>query len=121
MKTPFVKKIILFAVITMMQIITQFIYILPWWSFIIPLLFICVFINVKKMKVHTFLIGFLCGFLIWSCGNFYLGVVKDNILIYKIAQLMALSKVTIVLISGLIGGVLSGLSIYTGDKIFSSK
>lgn len=91
---------------------------LPWWSFIVAVMALGFAAGIKQWKVSAFLIGFLCGFLIWLGGNLYFHFTYNGQLLERIGTA---PKIIVLLVSGLIGGVLTGLALYTGRTIAINK
>lgn len=91
---------------------------LPWWSFIAAVMAIGIVTGLQQWKVSGFLIGFVCGFLIWLGGNLYFHFAYHGQLLERIP---AAPKIMVLLVSGLIGGVLTGLALYTGRAIAINK
>jgi hypothetical protein len=91
---------------------------LPWWSFIIPVLSLGIATGVMQWRVSGFLIGFLCGFFIWLGGNLYFHFAYNGQLLEKIGTA---PKIIVLLVSGLVGGLLTGLALYTGRSIAINK
>lgn len=108
---------IIFAIV----MITRMIEVLPWWSFIIPVLALGIVITVRKWPVPGFAIGFLSGFMIWFGANLYFDSSLDGIMLAKIGILLSVPKIVVFLISGVIGGGLTGLALYTGKSIVAYR
>ena len=103
-------------------IITAFLLnlILPWWSIAIPgLIFGFQF---KKKGWESFGWGFLALFLLWGGQALYIHFANDGILSTRIAELLGVENPYIViLITGILGGIVSGLATLTGSLFSSSK
>jgi len=110
-KTFFITIVIVF--------VTGLIDSLPWWSFIIPIALLGILLNLLKWNINSFSIGFLAGFIIWSGINFYLDRTGNGIMLNKISELLLTNKLVLLMVAGLIGGLLSGLALYTGTSVFS--
>ncbi len=89
--------------------------ILPWWSFVITSFLVAMGIHQNVGK--AFLSGFLGLFLLWA----FLALVKDfaneHILSIKVAKILPLggSYWVLILVTGLIGGLVSGLAAISGS------
>jgi hypothetical protein len=106
-------------IIIILVVLTSIIGSLPWWSFVIPVLILGMIITFRKWNVSTFPIGFLSGFIIWFGGNLYFNSMSMGIILTKIALLFTVPKIVVLLISGLIGGLLTGLALYAGKNIIN--
>ncbi|WP_442591959.1 hypothetical protein ACSBL2_12100 [Pedobacter sp. AW31-3R] len=97
---------------------TRLIYILPWWSFIIPTILFGVSQKLLKIPLTPFLVGFIAGFIVWFCSMLYFDMTLNGTILSKIGVLLFVPKLVVMVISGLIGGILSGLSLYIGNTFF---
>lgn len=95
-------------------ILTRLISTLPWWIFVIPVLALGVIVTLKKWEISGFSIGWLCGFLIWIGANLFFDTMLDGDILFKIGLLLSVPKIIVLLVSGIIGGLLTGLALYTG-------
>ncbi len=93
---------------------------LPWWGFAVPVAGFGLVIRLMHWKVAAFFAGFVSGFLIWVAANCYYGYIFSWIVLNKIGQLMSVPGVVVILMSGVIGGLLTGLSMYAGYSMLSS-
>lgn len=91
---------------------------LPWWSFIVGVMALGIITGLQQWKVSAFFIGFMCGFLIWLGGNLYFHAAYHGQLLDRIGTA---PKLIVLLVSGLIGGVLTGLALYTGRSVAVNK
>jgi hypothetical protein len=94
---------------------------LPWWSFVIPVLAFGGVISLMRWQVSGFLAGFLAGFIIWFGVNSFYDAQNGGLMMDRVAQLISVPKLVVLLISGLLGGLLSGLALYTGKGLLSYK
>jgi len=94
---------------------------LPWWSFVVPLLAFGLLITIKQWKVASFWVGFLCGFVVWSGANLYFDLTLKGNILPRIGLLISVPGIVIILMAGVIGGVLTGLALYTGKSIIKGK
>ena len=90
---------------------------LPWWSFVVAVIITGTVINYKGWKTSFFGIGFLAGFLLWSGANFYFDATQPGDILTSVGKLLFLPKIAIITISGMIGGLVTGLAFYTGKNI----
>ena len=102
-------------------ILTRMIGTLPWWSFVVPVGILGVVITLKNWDVACFAIGFIAGFIIWLGADIYFDRTLDGNIFNRVAALMSVSKIGVFLISGSIGGILTGLALYTGKSIVFNK
>lgn len=100
--------------------LTGMVDLLPWWSFVIPVAILGMFVSFRTWKVSGFRIGFLSGFIIWVGVNVYFDLAFNGIILNKISLLLTLPKLVVILISGVIGGMLVGLALYTGQMIITN-
>ncbi len=90
---------------------------LPWWSFAITSLLVSVAIHQKPGK--AFLSGFLGLFLLWAVLAFLKDSANEHVLSAKVAQLLlkSSSSIAIILLTGMIGGLVSGFAALTGSYL----
>jgi hypothetical protein len=86
----------------------------PWWLFVIPVLLIGVFITYRKWQIDSFIVGFLSGFIVWLGANIYFHLTFHDLVLAKVGSLLSVPEAAIIFFSGLIGGLLTGLALYTG-------
>ena len=102
--------------LTFLILITAFLLnlILPWWSIAIPgLIFGYQF---KKSAWLSFAWGFLAPSLLWSGQALYLHFSNDGILSTRIGTMLGVgSPYLVILITGILGGLISGLATLTGS------
>ncbi|MCH2449402.1 MAG: hypothetical protein MK198_04580 [Gracilimonas sp.] len=89
---------------------------LPWWSIAIPGLIFGYFFNEKAMP--SFGWGFLALFLLWGGQALYIHFANDAILSSRIAEMFSVgSPILVVMITGILGGLVSGLATLTGSLV----
>jgi len=89
---------------------------LPWWSVAIPGLIFGYLFSQKAFS--SFGWGFLALFLLWGGQALYTHLANDGILTSRIAEMLSLgSPILIVLITGILGGLVSGLAALTGSLV----
>ena len=113
-----IKTIFLILLVSSIILITSIFNNLPWWSFVIPCIILGVIFPFKRYGLPSFLIGFIAGFLVWNFTHLYYDFALDIKIIDKISSILDYSKLTILIFSSLIAGVLSGLAVLTGDRMF---
>ncbi|MEX0857352.1 MAG: hypothetical protein WD016_04360 [Balneolaceae bacterium] len=101
--------------LTLLILITAFLLnlFLPWWSIALPgLIFGYVF---NQKPGISFGWGFLALFLLWGGHALYIHFANDAILSSRIAEMLSVgSPLLVVLITGILGGLVSGLAALTG-------
>lgn len=90
---------------------------LPWWSFVITSLIVAVAIHQRPGK--AFLTGFAGVFLLWAGMALVKDAANEHILSTKVAQVLPLggSYLVLILLTGVIGGLVSGLAALTGTYL----
>ncbi|MBO6523252.1 MAG: hypothetical protein JJ971_05455 [Balneolaceae bacterium] len=93
--------------------------IFPWWSIAIPGL---IFGYLFKKKAHvSFGWGFLAVFLLWGGQALYIHFANNGILSTRIAEMLGVgSPYLVILITGVLGGLVSGFATLTGT-LFNKK
>ena len=93
---------------------------LPWWSIALPgLMFGYLF---KQQAVPSFLWGFFGVFLLWGGQALYVHIANDGILSTRIAEMLGVeAPLIVVLITGVLGGLVSGLATLTGSLATKKK
>lgn len=86
---------------------------LPWWSIAIPgLLF---GFTHRKKALASFGWGFLALFILWGGQALYIHLSNDGLLSGRIAEMLGVgSPYLIILITAIIGGLVSGVATMTG-------
>ena len=94
---------------------------LPWWSFAITSLVVSVSIHQKPGK--AFLSGFIGLFLLWAVMALVKDAANEHLLSSKVAHILPLggSYLVLILVTGIIGGLVSGLAALTGSYLRQSK
>ncbi|BFG70038.1 hypothetical protein KACHI17_09190 [Sediminibacterium sp. KACHI17] len=90
---------------------------LPWWTFSITSLIVAVTIHQKAGR--AFLAGFTGLFLLWSILALLKDSANEHLLATKVAQILPLggSYIVLILLTGVIGGLVSGLAALTGSYL----
>jgi hypothetical protein len=94
---------------------------LPWWFFAIPVLVLGIVTGLQKWDLSAFLVGFVAGFLIWFGANLYFDLTVNGIIVNRLGLLLYVPDFVILLVSGIIGGLLTALALYTGKSIVVEK
>jgi hypothetical protein len=90
---------------------------LPWWSFIVPVVMLGMVTSYLRWKVSGFLLGFSIGFILWIAFNLFFDVTVGRGLLDQISSVLGYSSVLVLLIAGLTGGILTGLSLHAGKHM----
>ncbi|MDB5211624.1 MAG: hypothetical protein JWQ30_2451 [Sediminibacterium sp.] len=90
---------------------------LPWWSFVFTSLIVAVAIHQRAGK--AFLAGFLGLFLLWAGMALLKDAANDHVLSMKVANVLPLggSYLVLILVTGVVGGLVSGLAAMTGSYL----
>jgi hypothetical protein len=115
------KKIGTFLLIIVVSIFVQTISIFPWWSFLLPIFFIGIILPLEKWKIHAFLYGFFAGFLVWTLSTLYFEAHYNCTILHAISKMFSVSIYVLYGFIGLIGGILSGLALYSGFLLMRGK
>lgn len=93
--------------------------IFPWWSIVFPGLFFGY--AFRKKAAFSFLGGFSALFLLWGGQALATHLGNDGILSTRIAEMLQVgSPYAVILITGILGGLVSGLATVTGSWIRSA-
>ncbi|WPQ62318.1 hypothetical protein SIO70_28570 [Chitinophaga sancti] len=106
--------IVLLAILLLTRLADQ----LPWWIFIVPVLITGIVITWRKWPVNCFWVGFLSGFIAWTSASIYFHLRSDGRLLDRFG---ILAGMIIVAGSGLVGGLMTGLALYTGKSITTNR
>jgi hypothetical protein len=104
--------------LTLLIVVSAFILnlFLPWWSIAIPGLIFGYRFNLNALP--SFGWGFLALFLLWGGQALYIHLANEAILSSRIAEMLQLSSpYFVVIISAVIGGLVSGLATLTGSLV----
>ncbi len=100
-------------------ILTKMIEAIPWWGFVVPVFSLGIIITLKNWEVSCFRVGFLGGFLTLFWANLFFHLVFNGRIIIKLGPIPGM---IIWVASGLIGGLLAGLALYSGKiMVFDKK
>lgn len=88
-----------------------------WWSFAVTSFVVAAFIPQKAG--FAFLAGFLGLFLLWGLLAMYIDSANGHLLSQKIAVLLPLngSSILLILVTALIGGLVSGFAALSGSLV----
>jgi hypothetical protein len=90
---------------------------LPWWIFVISSFIVSTLLHQTPGK--SFLSGFLGLFLLWVVLAFIKDSANEHLLSAKVALILPLggSYMMLILVTGIIGGLISGLAALTGSFV----
>ena len=94
---------------------------LPWWSFVVPVVCTGMIAAWQKWHIASFSLGSGIGFLVWLGASVYFDATGNGIILQKTGALFGVNKVIVLLISGIVGGLITGLALYTGKKMLARK
>lgn len=89
---------------------------IPWWSFVVVVALFGFITTILKWRVAAFGIGFLSGLLIWIGASLYFHLIFGGNVFEKIGQVLFVPGFMVILLSGIIGGLLTGVALYTGQS-----
>jgi hypothetical protein len=115
------KKSITFAILFVVLIFMGSLNFVPWWSFSVPVFLLGVFLPLKKWKVFPFLWGFIAGFMAWLSSTIYFEIIYDGKIMKSVANVMKIKPYLLHPAIGLIGGLLTGLGVYSGYLLRNGK
>ncbi len=94
---------------------------IPWWGFAVTSMITSMAIHQKPGK--SFLSGFLGLFILWTVLAFMRDAANEHILSAKVATILPLggSYLVLILVTGIIGGLVSGLAAITGSYLRQSR
>ena len=94
---------------------------LPWWSFVFTSGIVAIAIH--QQGGRAFLSGFLGLFVLWAGMALLKDTANEHILSTKVAQILPLggSYPVLILVTGIIGGLVSGLAALTGSYLRRSR
>lgn len=89
----------------------------PWWGFAITSFLVAILVHQKGWK--AFLSGFLGLFLLWAGLAWWIDMQNNSLLSSKIAAILPLggNSVLLILVTGFVGGLVSGLATITGSYL----
>jgi hypothetical protein len=108
------KKIITLTILIIVLIIMDTLDFLPWWSFLLPVFLLGILLPLQKWKVCPFLWGFIAGFSVWLLCTIYFEITYKGEIMHPIAKMIKVTPFLLHLIIGFIGGLLTGLGVYSG-------
>jgi hypothetical protein len=104
-----------FAVAILLTLVLNFVsgLVFPWWIIAPVGLLVGYFVNLAPSK--SFLAGFLACFILWAGLALYTDIANEHILATRVGALFTLRQpILLVLITGFIGGLTTGMASLTG-------
>ena len=86
----------------------------PWWSVAISGFVISTLMY--KNGASSFFAGFIAISLLWSIKAYFIDVANEQILSTKIAALFTITPILLIVITGVIGGLVTGFASITGTS-----
>jgi len=102
-------------------LVTKMVNWLPWWSFVVPVMAVGFFVTLIGWKINSLATGFFSGFLIWVGADIYFTALYEGDLLGRVSHLLDIPKILILLLSGILGGLLTGLALYTGKSFVPQR
>jgi hypothetical protein len=102
-----------FLIILVSTFLIQFV--LPWWCIIFPAFFAGIIL--VSSNEEAFFSGFLAVSLIWWLYTIFLSILNNGILLDRLSVLFPVPGWAMIVIGGLIGGLVAGLSALCGYQI----
>jgi hypothetical protein len=121
MKTKKMNNIKSLLILMAVMLISRSTNLFPWWGFVIPVIISGIILKWKEWNVSFFWIGFLAGFLLWAAANFYFDWLYSGDILSNLGKLLFIPKFLVIILSGIVGGLVSGLAFYTGKSILAGK
>lgn len=90
---------------------------LPWWSFLVPVFLSGILFSLRGRTKAGFSIGFLAGLIVWMGGSLLLEQVYHGDVLYRIGLVLGLPRMAVLLLTGVMGGLLTGLAFYAGKTM----
>ena len=120
------KKIMTLSILILVAVMAQMIVFFPWWSFLLPIFLLGLTLPLQKWKILSFQLGFVAGFLVWAISSLYFEIIYDGDIMNKISKAVApnysIGAIILVhIIIGFFGGILTGLSFYSGFLLRKGK
>lgn len=115
------KKLITLTILLLVLIIISNIYFLPWWCFLVPVFLLGVFLPLQRWNVYPFLLGFIAGFMVWILSTIYFEIIYKGEIMQHVGRLLKVNFYLLHLLIGFIGGLLTGLGMYSGYLLRKGK
>lgn len=117
MKSKIAQNLLIAAILACILVAVKNVSLLPWWAFIIPVIVFGLLSKLRNLRFPGFLVGFLTGFAVWFLADLYFDVTLSGGILQKLGNVLGVHKTVIMSMSGLIGGLLTGLALYSGYQL----
>jgi|694.fasta_scaffold00541_8 hypothetical protein len=89
----------------------------PWWFFVFSSALIA--LAIRQSAFTTFFAGFAGMFLLWLILAFFKDAANEHLLSQKVAPMLSMghSSALLILVTGLVGGLVSGMGALTGYHV----
>lgn len=115
------KTFILFTIVCISSVSVQMVNFLPWWSFLCLVFFLGIILPVKKARFSVFLLGFFAGATSWILPMFYYQFRYSGEIMSVFADCLDIHLVALMICIGILGGLISGLALYSGFLLRRGK
>lgn len=115
----FFKEILMVFNLATLSIIVQLLFQDPWWLFIVVLMVLGVLSSVLNLSKKIFVVGFFAGAISWLIPTIYFRYTFGGNSFEVLSELTTLPVFIVYFLVAIVGGVLSGLALYVGAKMFS--
>ncbi|MEN5057167.1 hypothetical protein [Sphingobacterium kitahiroshimense] len=115
------KNLQTFFIITPLLVAISFCYFLPWWSFSVVLILVGVIIRRLGWDIASFTVGFASGLIVWMGAQTLFDINFNGILLNKVASFVSITKPFLFVLTGLLGGLVSGFALSSGYQLLKSK
>lgn len=92
---------------------------LPFW--IVAVVSLLINVSIKTSTFSSFLSGFLGTGILWLIMSIYIDQSTNGILTERIANLLTVNTPILIIVTAVIGGLVSGFAGMTGSLLISSK
>lgn len=115
------RTIIYILLIAIITIVVQALGVLPWWSYLVFTAIFGVIMPFKGIKISSFFCGFWAGASVWIGATLFFQAKLEGDMIPIFADIFSINSEVLLLVIGFIGGLLTGLSVYTGALFRKGK
>lgn len=115
------NKIVVLIILTLLAIAIQCISFLPWWFFAIIMFLLGIILPLKQNKIPVFLIGFLAGLFSWLIPTLFFQISYEGKMIQTVSQIFHLPSFVLFVIISFVGGLITGMALYSGFLLRNGK
>lgn len=105
------------AIISVVSIVFELIHTIPWWTYLIPCFILGIILPIKMWNAKPFNIGFLAGMITWISALYMFENIYEGDLTLITTEIILIPYLGLIIITGVIGGLLTGLAILSGAII----